>query len=389
MPLRVRSFFITVFFLLGTSCSVPPDRPPQISPDPASLYAPNGEPGAWLNPWLPQKKRWSTIFRWAVSRSAYTGKWRDPLEVPRVVNDGSSFAFPEHSASVTWVGHSTFVVHDDEDIFLTDPQFNTRALIPKRYHPPGVPISSIPGSAFAVISHNHYDHLDAYTVETLPASITWLVPMGLGDWFRNKGRKSVVELNWWQTVQHGRWKVTCVPVQHWSQRIEHWQNSTLWCGWVISSGERTYFYAGDSGYFHGFTEIGRRFGPIDVALLPIGAYEPRWVMRYSHMNPSEAYRAFLDLNARWMLPCHWGTFKLTDEPIDEPPRELHRVVEAIGGSLDSIHVMAVGERWEVPKTGKASPGPVSGQSNTSPGQVEDKSQAGLGQVSNESRTSLK
>jgi len=344
-----RLFFFTAVALLGAACAVPPDRTPQITPDPSSLFASHGEPGAWFNPWQPRNKPFTDLLRWMVSRSAYTGEWRDPPEVPRVHNNGVSFAAPEHSASVTWVGHSTFVVHDEDDIFLTDPQFATRALLPKRYHPPGVPITSIPGSAFAVISHSHYDHLDAYTVETLPASVTWFVPMGLGDWFRQRGRHAVVEFDWWQSARHGRWQVTCVPSQHWSQRIEHRQDSTLWCAWVITSGAHTYFFAGDTGYFHGFTEIGKRFGPIDVAILPIGAYEPRWIMHYSHLNPAEAYQAFQDLGARWMFPCHWGTFKLTDEPIDEPPRELRRVVEAAGGRLDPIRIMAIGERWELPE----------------------------------------
>ncbi|MGE0822306.1 MAG: MBL fold metallo-hydrolase [Candidatus Binatia bacterium] len=358
MELLVRLFFLSLLFLIITSCSVPPDRTPApLSTDVASLYAPHGEPGEWWNPWNPQKKRWTTIFRWWFSRSSYTGDWRNPPVVAQVTNDGGSFATPENSASVTWVGHSTFVVHDDADVFLTDPQFNTRALLPKRYHPPGVPISSIPASAFAVVSHDHYDHLDAYTVETLPPSVTWFIPIGLGEWFHKRGRRSVVELDWWQTAQHGRWQVTCVPSQHWSKRIEHAQNSTLWCAWVISSGERTYFFAGDTGYFHGFKEIGKRFGPIDVAMLPIGAYQPRWVMRYSHMNPAEAYQAFLDLGARWMLPCHWGTFKLTDEPIDEPPRELRRVVQKVSGSFSPIRVLAVGERWEIPDNESLVPPP--------------------------------
>ncbi len=317
--------------------------------NPALLYAPHGRPGAWVNPWQPWNKRFTDLLRWMVSRNAYTGEWRNPPDVPWVKNDGASFAEPEHSASLTWVGHSTFAVHDEEDIFLTDPHFSSRALLPKRYRPPGVPISSVPGSAFAVVSHNHYDHLDAATVDTLPSSVTWFVPMGLGEWFRKRGRHTVTELDWWQSARHGRWHVTCVPVQHWSQRIEHKRDSTLWCGWIIASDERTYFFAGDSGYFHGFVEIGQRFGPIDVAILPIGAYEPRWIMRYSHMNPAEAYQAFLDLGARWLLPCHWGTFALTDEPIDEPPRELRRVVEAAGGKFDPIQVLAIGERWEIPE----------------------------------------
>ena len=141
----------------------------------------------------------------------------------------------------------------------------------------------------------------------------------------------------------------CVPSQHWSLRIGQSENSTLWCAWVIASDERTYFFGGDTGYFHGFTEIGKRYGPIDVALVPIGAYEPRWFMRYSHMNPAEAYQAFLDLGAQWMIPCHWGTFDLTDEPYDEPPRKLRQVVQAAGDSLDPIKIMAIGERWEVPE----------------------------------------
>jgi len=347
--MRLRCFVILLGCLWTAACAVPPDKTPKGSRDPALLFAPHGEPGSWFNPWNPRPRRYTDLFRWLTSRSSYTGEWRDPLEVSLVKNDGASFAVPENSASVTWVGHSTFVVHDGPDVFLTDPQFNTRALLPKRHHPPGVPIDSIPASAFAVISHNHYDHLDAYTVEALPASVTWFVPMGLGEWFRERGRNAVVEFDWWQTHQHGRWQVTCVPSQHWSQRLDQWPNSSLWCAWVITSDEYRYFFAGDTGYFHGFAEIGERFKQIDVALLPIGAYLPRWIMHYSHMNPAEAYQAFLDLDARWMIPCHWGTFDLTDEPIDEPPRELRRAVTAAQGSFEPIKVMAIGERWEVPE----------------------------------------
>ena len=341
-------FFFLPFISLCVSCSVPPDRTPEVPFDTASLYAPHGEPGAWFTPWRRRDKSLFDMLRWGVSRNAYTGEWREPLDVPRVDNDGSSFALPENSASVTWVGHSTFAIHDDADVFLTDPHFGERALLPKRHHPPGVPISSIPDDAFAVISHNHYDHLDTYSVETLPASIKWFVPLGLAEWFRDKGRPNVAELDWWQTVEHGRWKITCVPSQHWSLRIGEFENSSLWCAWVIASDKRTYFFGGDTGYFHGFTEIGKRYGPIDVALVPIGAYEPRWFMRYSHMNPAEAYQSFLDLGAEWMIPCHWGTFDLTDEPYDEPPHELRRVVQAAGDSLEPIKIMAIGERWEVP-----------------------------------------
>ena len=187
-PSPFRPFVLLAICLIVAACAVPADRPlTPLSTDTASLYAPHGEPGAWFNPWHPQQKKSSTIFAGGPhgARTLENDAFR--LTCPGWKTLAPRSPHRENSASVTWVGHSTFVVHDDEDVFLTDPQFNTRAFLPKRYHPPGVPISSIPGSAFAVVSHNHYDHLDAYTVKTLPASVTWFVPMGLGEWIRKRG----------------------------------------------------------------------------------------------------------------------------------------------------------------------------------------------------------
>jgi len=310
------------------------------------LYAPNRVGNTFENPWGASRNSLLDLLRWQLARNAYDK--RKPPEVPVVPNDGGSLAGREGSGSLTWVGHATFAVHDDEDVFLTDPYFGPRALLPRRRTPPGVPLESVPAHAFAVLSHNHYDHLDAWTVERLPKDLRWLVPLGLARWFRARGRANVQELDWWQSTRFGRWTVTCVPVQHWSARLEHGRNRTLWCGWVLDSGARRYFFAGDSGYFHGFQEIGRRFGRIDVAMLPIGAYEPRWLMRYQHMDPADAYRAFQDLDARFLVPMHWGTFDLTDEPIDEAPRVLSQVVERSGGDPSRVRLLAVGERWRVP-----------------------------------------
>ena len=120
------------------------------------------------------------------------------------------------------------------------------------------------------------------------------------------------------------------------------RNSTLWCGWLLDNGSRRWYFAGDSGFFHGFAEIGRRFGPIDVAFLPIGAYEPRWFMKYQHMDPAEALQAFQDLGARHMVPMHWGAFDLTDEPADLAPR----VLKDTGADPERVHILAVGERWQ-------------------------------------------
>jgi len=311
------------------------------------LHAPHHGPDGFFNPWQPFDWSFSRFLRWQLSRNAFD-KSRAPV-IPRVANDGAGLAGREHSATVTWVGHATVAVHDDEDVFLTDPHFGKRALWPRRVVPPGVPLESVPADAFAVVSHDHYDHLDAGTVEKLPDTIAWFVPLGLADWFRARGRGRVVELDWWQSARHGRWTITCLPSQHWSRRLEHGTNETLWCAWLIDSGERRYFFAGDTGYFAGFAEYGRRFGPIDLALLPIGAYEPRWFMRYQHLNPADAVAATADLGARQMLGIHWGTFDLTDEPLDLPPQALAEAVAAAGVDPARFRVLAIGETWHLPE----------------------------------------
>jgi N-acyl-phosphatidylethanolamine-hydrolysing phospholipase D len=178
--------------------------------------------------------------------------------------------------------------------------------------------------------------------------MTWFVPLGLAGWFRERGHPDVVELDWWESAQHGRWTVTCLPAQHWSRRFGQGTNETLWCSWLLDSGDYRYYFAGDTGYFHGFAEYGRRFEGIDVAMLPIGAYEPRWFMGWQHMDPAQAYQAFTDLRARYLLPMHWGTFDLTDEPVDEAPRELARVVEEQEADPEAVKLLAVGERWKLP-----------------------------------------
>jgi len=315
-----------------------------------SLYAPHLARGRYFNPWRPATARRLDLLRWKLRRNPYDK--RRPPRVPVVSNDGTYLADTGAPDSITWIGHSTFAVQDGGEVFLTDPHWGPRALLPRRHSPPGVPIAAVPAHAFAVLSHNHYDHLDAWTVTRLPPGVEWYVPLGLGSWLRRHGRpageRTVRELDWWQSVRRGRWTLTCLPAQHWSNRLDSGRNSTLWCSWLLDSGSRRYYFAGDTGYFPGFAEIGRRFAPIDVAFLPIGAYEPRWFMAYPHMNPADAWRAFLDLDARWFVPMHWGTFDLTDEPIDLPPRVLAEAVAAAHGDASRVRLPAVGERWPSP-----------------------------------------
>ena len=343
------ALLVLPFLVLATIGATPEtDEEPATTPSIDLLFAPHGDSeDGFFTPWSDDpKSAWGLIRWWFFSPNEYD-RGADPI-IPSVENDGAYLAGVEPGATVTWVGHSTFAIHDGDDVILTDPHWGARALIPPRESSPGIPIGAVPGDAFAVLSHDHYDHLDTETLELLPESVRWFVPLGLADWFRERDRPNVLELDWWQSVEHGRWKITCLPSQHWSRRIENATNSTLWCTWLIASAERRYFFAGDTGYFYGFEEFGRRFGPIDVAMLPIGAYAPRWFMRWQHMDPEEAVRAYHALRADAMLGMHWGTFDLTDEPVDLAPHELARVVEEQGEDPERVRALAVGEIWRVP-----------------------------------------
>ncbi len=308
------------------------------------LHAPHYADGRFFNPWGRFQTRFSDLLKWKLGGKAPYDR-KTPLRIPVVENDGAYLKDRSQPDSVTWVGHSTFAVQDGGEVFLTDPHWGARALLPPRLSPPGIPLAAVPADAFAVLSHNHYDHLDTWTVRRLPRSIPWFAPLGLGGWLRSHGPGQVTELDWWQSVRHGRWTLTCLPAQHWSNRIGMARNSTLWCSWLLDNGARRYYFAGDSGYYPGFAEIGRRFAPIDVAFLPIGAYEPRWFMKYQHTDPREAWQAFLDLGARHMVPMHWGAFDLTDEPADLASHVLAQILEEEGADRGRVHTLAVGERW--------------------------------------------
>jgi N-acyl-phosphatidylethanolamine-hydrolysing phospholipase D len=324
------------------------------------LYAAHHAAGGFFNPWEETQRGLRDALRWKLARNPYDKSV--PPRVPRVANDGAYLGDPRAADSVTWVGHSSFAIQDAGEVLLTDPHWGARALLPRRHAPPGIPLSAVPDTALAIVSHNHYDHLDAWTVARLPAGVSWFAPLGLADWLLRRRRRDggrpegataagpavVRELDWWQSTRLGRWTLTCLPAQHWSNRFGVRRNSSLWCSWLVDSGRRRYYFAGDSGYFGGFAEIGRRFAPIDLALLPIGAYEPRWFMRYAHMNPAEAYQACRELGAAAMVPMHWGTFDLTDEPLDLPPQALADAVTAAHGNPGQVHTLAIGERWLLP-----------------------------------------
>ena len=287
-------------------------------------------PPAW-----PPSTSLGDFFRWQRLRRAASAVGYYP---PQVDNDGARLRRNRERVSLTWIGHATLLLQGGGLSLLTDPNFfDVGGVIPRRAAP-GVALKDLPPIDVVVISHNHRDHLDADSVDALGPAVHYIVPLGLGPWFRDRGLSRVTELDWWQSLEvvgrsGGRGTITMVPAQHWSQRGLGDRNRSLWGGYVIDAGDRRIYFAGDTGYPAAFVEIGRRFPGIDYALLPIGAYEPRWFMAPQHISPEQAAVAFHELRARALVPMHWGTFHLGDEPMDEPPRLLAAAMGPDGGRI--------------------------------------------------------
>jgi N-acyl-phosphatidylethanolamine-hydrolysing phospholipase D len=276
-----------------------------------------------------------------------------PLDV--VSNDGSALRGALPAPLLTWIGHATFLIQLDGVNVLTDPHWGGRTSPvsfagPRRLVPPGIRFEDLPPVHAVVISHDHYDHLDLETVTRLARAHapTFVVPLGLKAWFGDAGIDKVVELDWWQTAGVGPVRLTCTPAQHSSGRSIALtdQNRRLWSSWVIASETRRLYFAGDTGYFAGFAEIARRLGPIDVAALPIGGYSDYRRRHPNHVSPEEAVQAFQDLEARLLVPMHWGTFELNREPFGVPPDRLLRAAQR-HGLEEHVAVLSPGQtiRW--------------------------------------------
>jgi N-acyl-phosphatidylethanolamine-hydrolysing phospholipase D len=298
------------------------------------------------------------LLRWWLERARHPPPADpDPETIPRA---SPRVAFPRAEAdrlTLTWVGHSTFLVQLGGLNILTDPIWSERAsplpwIGPRRRVEPGLPFDELPAIDAVIQSHDHYDHLDDLTVCRLEArnpGARWMVPLGLRRFLERRGVHDITELDWWQGVALGEVAFTCTPAQHFSGRSPFGRNRTLWCGWAMTSVRHRVFFAGDTGYHPQFAEVGQRTGPFDIAILPIGAYDPQWLMQPVHMNPQEAVTAYQDLirsgadRVTRFVPMHWGTFKLTDEPLDEPPGRLLDAWGQAGLPAERCHILAHGE----------------------------------------------
>jgi L-ascorbate metabolism protein UlaG (beta-lactamase superfamily) len=246
---------------------------------------------------------------------------------------------------LTWIGHASFLGSLDGTSFLVDPVFSRHAgVLYPRYLAPGLGQSDLPAIGAVMVTHNHYDHLDAGAIRGLAEQVPVVAPAGMGGWLERQGRDHVLELGWWQSAEVNGLRITLVPSCHWSRRGILDTNRALWGGYVVESGDQRLYHAGDTAYFDGFREIADRFPGLLAAMLPIGGYRPAWFMEHYHLNPEQAGRAYVDLGARYLVPMHWGTFQLTDEPLCEPEGRMRAWWQGEGrGDGRALKMMAVGE----------------------------------------------
>ena len=288
------------------------------------------ENGVFVNNFIAHRKSFKDFWRW-------TRESQKPevIEFPLAINNPYYLRKNKSDTTLTWIGHATFLYQINGYNVLTDPHFSRRAspisfMGPERTTPVGLKLSDLPFIDLVVISHNHYDHLDAESIKSLIKKQNinqpiFFVPLKLRQTLINFGAKNVIEHEWWQMSKYKQLEIYSVPVQHWSKRRFNDTNKTLWCGWVINYQNYKYFFVGDTGYSRDFENIQKKFGEMNLSCIPIGAYEPRWFMKDSHCNVEEAIQIHKDVKSKKSIAMHWGTFQLTDEPMDEPVKILNKL----------------------------------------------------------------
>jgi N-acyl-phosphatidylethanolamine-hydrolysing phospholipase D len=321
----------------------------------------------------------SDFLRWQWERSR-AGLPKPPQQLTPIVPADIKFVSANNGKAqepaITWIGHATMLVQMGGLNILTDPVFSDRASPvqfagPKRYQAPGIALKDLPRIDVVLLSHNHYDHLDTASVKALNQQAggapLFIVPLGVKKWFAAEGIANVQQMDWWdkQTVKTaaGEVEIHFTPVQHWSARSMGDRRATLWGGYALFASDFHAYFSGDTGYSKDFLDTRDHFaarqtaalgGGFDIALIAVGAYEPRWFMKEQHVNPEEAVQIHLDLQAKRSIGVHWGTFDLTDESLDQPPKDLAAARAAKKLPQEAFDVMAIGQTLKLPRR-KAAP----------------------------------
>jgi L-ascorbate metabolism protein UlaG (beta-lactamase superfamily) len=288
-----------------------PYRPPYV-PQPFPRSFKDFTPAKHFNP--------RTFFRelvWKALLTPRTGEQRIPT-FPKLTRG---------QVAITWIGHASFLLQFTDLNVLIDPNFANWLFLLKRVKRTGFKIKDLPPIDLVLLTHAHFDHFNKPTLRRLAHPKIGIMPWGVGDLARDLGFGRVVELDWWESFSQRDWKVTLTPSKHWGARILR-DNQRGYGGFVLEHQGRCIYHAGDSAYFGGFKDIGANCRP-EIALLPIGAYHPASFRRL-HMGPDEAIKAFKDLHAKWLIPMHFGSFRLSFEDLDEPPRWLRQLAEKEG-----------------------------------------------------------
>lgn len=348
-----------------TNAMAQPDEPGRTTPDTSASLGHRAPDGSFRNPWPDSEPRgWRDLLRWSRQR-----RRRPPAPTPRrgaFPVAAPAVSYPRARAddfTATWIGHSTVLLQLGGINVLTDPMFSARAfpvqwMGPRRIMDPALPIDALPPLDAVLLSHSHYDHLDKPAVKRIARAhprTTWIVPHGLAAYVRGWGARDVIELDWWHETVVGALRVTATPARHFSARRLGDRNRSLWCGFALEVGGKRAYFAGDTAYHSEFGVVGARCGPFDFVMIPIGAYDPRWFMHVVHVDPEEAVQVYQDLVAAHtgtplplMLGVHWGTFRLTDEPMDEPPRRTIARWRALGLDEDRLWIARFGETRAIP-----------------------------------------
>lgn len=285
--------------------------------------------------------------RWKVEHSI------DPNDYPAfpvLNNDGGLLRENNSKLSVTWVGHATTLIQMDGVSILTDPIWSDRCSPvsfagPKRFTPPGIQLENLPNIDVVIISHNHYDHMDLPTLLDLEKKFhpTFIVGLGNRESLLKEGLGFVIELDWWENTKIKEVSIYFTPAQHFTGRGIFDRFETLWGSYVIEGRREKVYFAGDTGYSPHFKEIAEKFGKLDIAILPIGAFEPRWFMAGVHVDPEQAVQAFEDLQAKNFIPMHYMTFVLSDEKLDSPIPLTIQAFQAKRMELSRLIALKIGE----------------------------------------------